>query len=62
MPYLWPEGQFWVKWRVVAALAVLVLAKLIAVATPIFYKQAVDALARRRQYRPPGCWPSARSG
>ncbi len=45
MPYLWPEGQFWVKWRVVAALAVLVLAKLIAVATPIFYKQAVDALA-----------------
>ncbi|WP_333714916.1 ABCB family ABC transporter ATP-binding protein/permease [Yoonia sp.] len=45
IPYLWPEGQSWVKQRVVIALAVLVLAKVIAVTTPIFYKQAVDALA-----------------
>jgi len=44
-PYMWPDGQDWVKKRVVAALLVLVLSKIIAVTTPIFYKQAVDALA-----------------
>lgn len=45
VPYLWPEGQGWVKRRVVLALAVLLLSKVIAVGTPILYKQAVDALA-----------------
>ncbi len=45
MPYLWPKGQGWVKRRVVAAMLVLLLAKVIAVGTPILYKQAVDALA-----------------
>ena len=44
-PYLWPEGQGWVKRRVVIAMAVLVLAKIIAVYTPILYKGAVDNLA-----------------
>ncbi|WP_400087755.1 ABCB family ABC transporter ATP-binding protein/permease [Yoonia sp. R78084] len=45
VPYLWPEGQTWVKRRVVIALAVLLLSKVIAVGTPVLYKQAVDALA-----------------
>ncbi|MGV6803107.1 MAG: ABCB family ABC transporter ATP-binding protein/permease [Ruegeria sp.] len=44
-PYLWPEDEPWVKRRVVAAMAMLVLAKLIAVYTPILYKGAVDSLA-----------------
>ena len=44
-PYLWPKDQLWVKQRVVLAIAVLVLAKLIAVYTPMLYKGAVDALA-----------------
>ncbi len=44
-PYLWPDGQGWVKRRVVGALLMLVFAKLIAVTTPFFYKAAVDALA-----------------
>ncbi|BBU57002.1 hypothetical protein KU6B_32670 [Mameliella alba] len=44
-PYLWPEGQTWAKRRVVIALGFLILAKLIAVATPILYKQAVDTLS-----------------
>ncbi|SFD80754.1 ABCB family ABC transporter ATP-binding protein/permease [Roseivivax sediminis] len=43
-PYLWPEGQPWVKRRVVGALTLLVIAKVIAVGTPLFYKAAVDAL------------------
>jgi len=43
-PYLWPEAHPWVKTRVVSALAVLVLAKLIAVGTPMLYKAAVDTL------------------
>ncbi len=45
VPYLWPDGQAWVKRRVVIALAVLFISKLIAVTTPLFYREAVDALA-----------------
>ncbi|WP_411889906.1 ABCB family ABC transporter ATP-binding protein/permease [Yoonia sp. SDW83-1] len=45
VPYLWPDGQGWVKRRVILALMVLLLSKVIAVGTPIFYKHAVDALA-----------------
>ena len=44
-PYLWPEDQPWVRHRVVVALGFLILSKLISVATPFFYKGAVDALA-----------------
>ena len=44
-PYLWPEGQGWVKRRVVVSLMLLVAAKLVSVITPFFYKAAVDALA-----------------
>ncbi|MDP4032624.1 MAG: ABC transporter ATP-binding protein/permease [Pseudorhodobacter sp.] len=45
LPYLWPQGEIWVKRRVVLAMVMLVLAKVISVATPFFYKAAVDALA-----------------
>ena len=44
-PYLWPEGQDWIKQRVVLALSFLVLSKLVAVATPFFYAAAVDHLS-----------------
>ena len=44
-PYLWPADKAWVKRRVVISLAMLVAAKLIAVATPFLYKAAVDLLA-----------------
>jgi ABC-type transport system involved in Fe-S cluster assembly fused permease/ATPase subunit len=44
-PYLWPVGETGVKVRVVLALAMLLVAKLISVATPLFYKHAVDALS-----------------
>ncbi|NOD87808.1 ABC transporter ATP-binding protein/permease [Ruegeria sp. HKCCD4315] len=44
-PYLWPDDEPWVKRRVVIAMGMLVLAKVIAVYTPILYKGAVDALA-----------------
>ena len=43
-PYLWPEGQFWVKWRVVVALLLLVAAKVVGIFTPVLYKWAVDSL------------------
>ncbi|PJF10723.1 ABC transporter ATP-binding protein/permease [Pseudorhodobacter sp. MZDSW-24AT] len=45
LPYLWPPGLGWVKRRVVAALLLLVLAKVVSVSTPAIYKQAVDSLA-----------------
>ncbi|MBY5988338.1 ABCB family ABC transporter ATP-binding protein/permease [Roseovarius atlanticus] len=48
-PYLWPEGQTWAKRRVVLALMALVLAKVVAVGTPFFYKAAVDSLAGEGQ-------------
>ncbi|MCE8458820.1 ABC transporter ATP-binding protein/permease [Rhodovulum sulfidophilum] len=43
-PYLWPQGQGWVKRRVVLALASLLLAKVVSVGTPFLYKAAVDSL------------------
>ncbi|MEM9498705.1 MAG: ABC transporter ATP-binding protein/permease [Pseudomonadota bacterium] len=48
-PYLWPKGQPWAKVRVLAALSALLMAKLVAVATPWFYKSAVDSLAGEGQ-------------
>ncbi|MEL7344758.1 MAG: ABC transporter transmembrane domain-containing protein, partial [Pseudomonadota bacterium] len=45
LPYLWPEGENWVKRRVVLALAMLVLSRVVSVITPFFYKAAVDGLA-----------------
>jgi ATP-binding cassette, subfamily B, heavy metal transporter len=45
IPYLWPAGQSWVRNRVIVALVLLVLSKVVAVITPFFYKGAVDALA-----------------
>ncbi|MEM9425747.1 MAG: ABC transporter ATP-binding protein/permease [Pseudomonadota bacterium] len=44
-PYLWPKDLMWVKRRVVLAMVVLVLSKVIAVGTPFFYKAAVDMLS-----------------
>ena len=45
VPYLWPEGQSWVKRRVVISVVSLILAKLVAVATPIVLGAAVDNLS-----------------
>jgi ATP-binding cassette subfamily B protein len=45
LPYLWPKGQAWVKWRVVIAVASLILAKLVAVVTPMILGAAVDRLS-----------------
>ncbi len=44
-PYLWPADMPWVRKRVVWAMIALLVSKLITVATPFFYKGAVDALA-----------------
>ena len=49
LPYLWPEGQFWVKRRVVLALMALIVGKLISVTTPFLYKAAVDSLANEQR-------------
>ena len=42
--HLWPKGETGLRTRVVIALALLVLAKLVNVYVPILYKQTVDAL------------------
>ena len=42
--YLWPKGETGLRCRVVVALALLVLAKVINVYVPVLYKYAVDAL------------------
>jgi ATP-binding cassette, subfamily B, heavy metal transporter len=44
-PYLWPDGEPWVKRRVVLALLFLLAAKLVSVTTPWIYKLAVDKLS-----------------
>ncbi|MEM9249118.1 MAG: ABC transporter ATP-binding protein/permease [Pseudomonadota bacterium] len=49
LPYLWPSGRRGEprarKIRVVAALSLMVVAKIVAVGIPAVYKQAVDTLA-----------------
>ncbi|HAD29381.1 MAG TPA: metal ABC transporter permease [Rhodobacteraceae bacterium] len=45
LPYLWPADKSSIKVRVVLSLIVLVLARTVSVATPFYYKAAVDALA-----------------
>jgi ATP-binding cassette subfamily B protein len=44
-PYLWPADKPWVKQRVVIALVMLALAKIVAVTTPFFYREAVNLLS-----------------
>ncbi|WP_413872460.1 ABCB family ABC transporter ATP-binding protein/permease [Albidovulum sp.] len=44
-PYLWPEGEAWVKRRVALSLLALIAAKVVSVTTPFLYKAAVDSLA-----------------
>ncbi len=43
-PYLWPEGETWVKRRVVLSLVALLVARFVSVSTPFLYKVAVDSL------------------
>jgi ATP-binding cassette subfamily B protein len=44
LPLVWPAGRPDLKARVMAAVAVLVLAKLVTVAVPIIFKEATDRL------------------
>ena len=45
IPYLWPVDKAWVKYRVVIAMAALLLSKLIGTYTPFLYRDAVDTLS-----------------
>ena len=45
LPYLWPEGEAGLRFRVVASLSLLVVAKAVNVLVPIAFARAVDALA-----------------
>jgi ABC-type transport system involved in Fe-S cluster assembly fused permease/ATPase subunit len=45
LPYLWPKDRPEVRVRVVAAVALLVAAKLATIVVPLFYRYAVDALS-----------------
>jgi len=45
LPFVWPKGRPDLQRKVVYAFAVLVLAKLVTIAVPVFFKQATDALA-----------------
>ena len=44
LPFVWPAGRPDLRWQVVAAFGVLLIAKLITVAVPVFYKEATDWL------------------
>ncbi len=44
VPYLWPEGALGLRFRVITALLLLLLAKVTNVTVPLFYKSAVDQL------------------
>ena len=44
-PYLWPQGQSEIKYRVVFSMLALIFSKFIAVYTPLIYRDAVNALS-----------------
>src|SRR5437016_515874 len=44
-PYIWPSDRLDLKLRVVAAMVLLLFAKLATIAVPFTYKWATDALA-----------------
>lgn|SRR5690554_1759945 len=44
LPELWPQDEKGLRWRVVAALVCLLLAKVTIVLVPLLYKTAVDSL------------------
>ncbi|WP_207462425.1 ABC transporter ATP-binding protein/permease [Azospirillum sp. SYSU D00513] len=45
LPYLWPRDAVGMRVRVVVAVALLIAAKVANIYVPLFYKEAVDALA-----------------
>ncbi|MBV1864135.1 MAG: ABC transporter ATP-binding protein/permease [Rhodobacteraceae bacterium] len=53
IPYLWPDDAPSIKARVVLAMFILVLARVLSVATPFLYKAAVDALVPAEGAVPP---------
>src|SRR5262249_42876928 len=52
-PYMWPKDRPDLKARVVVALSILILAKIITVLVPYTYKWATDALTGSRLGTPP---------
>ncbi len=46
LPHLWTQASSGVRWRVLISVGSLIVAKLVAVATPFFYKTAVDAMSQ----------------
>jgi ATP-binding cassette, subfamily B, heavy metal transporter len=44
LPFVWPQGRPDLRWNVVWAFGVLVLAKIVTIAVPVFFKQATDLL------------------
>ncbi|MBD3788451.1 MAG: metal ABC transporter permease, partial [Sphingomonadales bacterium] len=45
LPYLWSHEAPWVKRRVILAMVMLVIAKIISVSTPFVYRAAVNTLS-----------------
>ena len=44
LPYVWPQGRPDLRLRVVLAFAVLILAKVVTISVPVFFKEATDLL------------------
>ena len=49
VPYLWPKNRFDVRVRVILALVLLVLAKIVINFAPFLYRDAVNALTETGQ-------------
>ncbi len=54
LPFVWPAGRPDLRLKVMIAFGVLVLAKLVTIAVPIFFKWATDALTAERTPGSPG--------
>jgi ABC transporter ATM len=44
LTYLWPKDKPWIKFRVITALSLLIIAKLLNVQVPFFFKSIIDQM------------------
>ena len=45
LPYLWPKDRADLRWRIVGAMALVLLAKAVTLGLPLLYKRVVDTMA-----------------
>jgi ABC-type transport system involved in Fe-S cluster assembly fused permease/ATPase subunit len=56
LPYLWPKDRPDLRWRIMAAAALVLVAKVVVLTVPFFYARAVDAMSAEGDARAQAFW------